>query len=207
MADRDRLPNGLYRRYEKHYDQVAEWRLPASVIADAILPSVLKDVKKYGDAPIAFIAQVVERFESLRREPLFAPGWLELGQMIDALANQSSASRLPTECARHACKELAAELRAGEIPKDLFFSAAFKYLVQVYDARFAGSIPQTPHSNGTSYELMMARLAMTRPAILDHLEAVARQVNNKKSVAKLRLPPRHHKPAIESETDLEKLGV
>lgn len=206
MPDRDYLPGGPSPRYRKTYDQVAEWLLKPEIIADGILPAFKKDLKKYGDAPICMLLDVADQLRPVLREPLFAQ-WRELGMTIDDLANQLHASPLATECARRACKEQLAELRAGERPADLGVSLVLKYQAQLYDVRFAGRIPQDVHSNGTAYQEMMGRLRLVRPWLLEHFTALARQIVNKQSVERIRLPKKHHRPKVDQDTDLEHIGL
>jgi hypothetical protein len=170
-------------------------------------PAYGKDLKKYGDSPLDLIFQVAERFNTALQEPLFAPEWRDLGMTIDELAMRSNGLPIPIDCARRACKEQLAELRSGKRPTALGHSIILKYLVQLYDVRFAGRIPQTGHPNGASYPEMMARLCIVRPWVLEHLEALAQRIAKKKSVRAIRLPRRHHRPTVDQDTDLEHIGL
>lgn len=206
MPDRDKIHERLPRRYWRVYDQIIEWQFTPQVLADEVLCRYKDDVKKYGDAPIGLIFQVAEAIAPAITEPLLAPDWRELSMTIDTFAGELDASPRVSDLARRACKEQLAELRADEMPDDLPPAMVLKYLIQIYDSSFEGAVPQTTHPNGVTHDEIVFRLRAIRPFIIEQLKALARQITDKRTVQRLRLPKRLHKTIVEKETDLETIG-
>jgi hypothetical protein len=83
---------------------------------------------------------------------------------------------------------------------------ARRYLLNLYDAHFAGKVEQSrQHYNQADRQYVLARLADMRPSVIKGLEYLAEQIARRNDVQVLRLPQRpRHMRMIDLDTDLDR---
>src|SRR2546421_174748 len=90
MPDGDRVHSKLSYHYHKVYKQICEGQFASEDLARKVLHGMIKDIQKYGDAPITLLKQATVQIEQLPTDSLFLPtiNWNEVNRTLEKLAQQ-----------------------------------------------------------------------------------------------------------------------
>jgi len=212
MPDGDIIHPTLSPRYYSLYEQVCEESSDEDALAREALKCLKKDVKDFGDGPIHLIEQEVTVFENMATQLQNAEGvdWAQERRKIKALAQGADGEKRAVAHVVKACeqqlRDLQVELHYGLHPPDFLLSITRRYLLNIYDAHFAGKVEQSrQHYNQADRQYVLTRLADMRPSVIKGLEYLAEQIARRNDVQILRLPSRPRDTRmIDLNTDLER---
>lgn len=212
MPDGDIIHPTLSPRYYGLYGQVCEGHFDEDALAREALKCLKKDVKDFGDGPIRLIRQEVAVFENIARQLQQGKGvdWAHERRKIKELAQHADGEKRALAYVIKACeqqlRDLQVEQHYGLPSSDFLLNITRRYLLNIYDAHFAGKVEQSrQHYNQTDHQYVLARLTDMRPSVIKGLEYLAEQTARRNDVQVLRLPlrPRHTR-MIDLNTDLER---
>ncbi len=212
MPDGDIIHPTLSPRYYSLYEQVCEGHYDEDALARETLRCLKKDLKDFGDGPIHLIAQEVTVFEHIATQLQLAEGidWAQERRKIKGLAQYADGEKRALAHAVKACeqqlRDLQVEQHYGLRPPDFLLSITRRYLLNIYEAHFAGKVEQSrQHYNQADHRFVLTRLADMRPSVIKGLEYLAEQIARRNDVQILRLPSRpRHTRMIDLNTDLER---
>jgi hypothetical protein len=194
MPDGDIVHNRLRRLYQKPYKWLCEGSATSDECARAVLESLKKDLIQKGDLPIRLcqgMADIVAQAITASDE-LGAKDYISLSMEFDRLVQQSDG--------RPDLKELALqEIDVGNISVVMLQ----RYMNEVYESEFKERVPLTSeHFAGIDKATLSERIKEIEPNIKDGISKFAKDAINKKSVARLSLPRRSSRKAIDLDEDL-----
>jgi hypothetical protein len=155
-----------------------------------------RDLKDYGAAPLTLLQQVTTMLSQIPDEPLLKQSvdWGEKSRLIDRWARQISGHRIAVALAVRACKQQLQELRSSTCPHDVTKELYKKYVSEVYKANFEGRVPLAQHYNGTSQDIVDARLQGMRAHVEQGMDNFVAQMMRNGSVTSLRRRPMARRP-------------
>ncbi len=211
MPDGDIIHPTLSPRYYSLYEQVCEGHCDEDALAREALSCLKKDVKDFGDGPIHLIEQEVTVFEHMATQLQQSEGvdWAQERRKIKELAQYADGEKRALAHVVKACEQQLRDLQAdqhyGLRPSDFLLSLTRRYLLNIYDAHFAGKVEQSrQHDNQIDHQYVLTRLTDMRPSVIKGLEYLAEQIARRNDVQVLRLPQRPHMRMIDLSMDLER---
>ena len=153
MADGDEIHANLPRRYLNNYRDICA---PQSGFnpednAHALARTVIKDANNYGNPPVNFMVECVEKvFDKLPSEPLLrqSVNYASLQLQIDKIARQHFGNEQGMDLAKRAARNGLEDYRhEGSIPT--LTNVFENYYTNIHQARFSKRVPlTTAHLNG-----------------------------------------------------------
>jgi hypothetical protein len=196
MPDGDNVHVNLKYRYQKVYKQICEGQYDNVALAHEALRPLKRDLRDYGAEPLILLRQVTTMLSQIPDEPLLKQcvDWGEKSQLIDRWAQQISGRPTAMELAVKACKQQLQELRSNTCPPDVTKELYKKYVSEVYKANFEGRVPLAQHYNGTSRDIVDARLQGMRAHVEQGIDNFVAQMMRNGSVTSLRRRPMARRP-------------
>jgi hypothetical protein len=212
MPDGDIIHPTLSLRYYSLYEQVCEGHSDEDALAREALKCLKKDLKDFGDGPIRLIEEEAAIFEHIDTQLQQGKDvdWAHERRKIKGLAQGADGEKRALAHVIKACeqqlRDLQVEQHYGLCPPDFLLSITRRYLLNIYDAHFAGKVEQSrQHYNQADCQYVLTRLADMRPSVIKGLEYLAEQIARRNDVQILRLPSRpRHTRMIDLNTDLER---
>lgn len=207
MPDGDIVHSRLRRLYQKPYKWLCEGTATSDQCARALLEKLKQDIKAKGDLPVALsqamadsVAQIISHLEEAR-ESDFA----RLSIEFETLAQKADGRPDLKELTLRAGKGLLNDLRNGrEVDLTHISEAIFgRYIHEVYESEFKERIPLTSeHYKGVTREVLDKRIEAMQPSIDSGIQQFARSAIKNQRVAKLSMPRRSSRKAIDLDEDL-----
>ncbi len=207
MPDGDIVHNRLRRLYQKPYKWLCEGKATSDECARTVLESLKKDLIQKGDLPIRLcqgMADIVAQFITASDE-LGAKDYTSLSMEFDRLVQQSDGRPDLKELALRAGKSVICDLRYGQELDVGNISVVMlqRYMNEVYESEFKERVPLTSeHYAGIDQATLSGRIKEMESNIKDGISKFAKDAINKQSVAKLSLPRRSSRKAIDLDEDL-----
>jgi hypothetical protein len=207
MPDGDIVHNRLRRLYQKPYKWLCEGSATSDECARAVLESLKKDLIQKGDLPIRLcqgMADIVAQAITASDE-LGAKDYISLSMEFDRLVQQSDGRPDLKELALRASKLVLGDLRYSQEIDVGNISVVMlqRYMNEVYESEFKERVPLTSeHFAGIDKATLSERIKEIEPNIKDGISKFAKDAINKKSVARLSLPRRSSRKAIDLDEDL-----
>ncbi len=207
MPDGDIVHNRLRRLYQKPYKWLCEGTATSDECARAVLEKLKQDIKAKGDLSIvlaqamaASVAQIISTLEEAR-ESDFA----KLSVEFDNLVQQADGSPYIKELILRAGKGYLNDLRNGREVDITHTSEAIwrRYAHEVYESEFKERIPLTSeHHAGVTQGTLERRIEAMQSSVDSGIQKFAQNAIRNQSVAKLSLPRRPSRKAIDLNEDL-----
>lgn len=207
MPDGDIVHNRLRRLYQKPYKWLCEGKATSDECARVVLEKLKQDIKDKGDLPVLLTQSMTDRLTQAISavNELGAGDYAALNVEFDTLVQQSDGRPDLKELALHAGKSVLRDLRYGQ-EVDLDNTSAVileRYMNEVYESEFKERIPLTSeHYAGVDEATLSQRIEEIQPNIKVGISKFAKDAINKQSVAKLSLPRRSLRKAIDLDEDL-----
>jgi hypothetical protein len=207
MPDGDIVHNKLRRLYHKPYKWLCEGKATSDECARAVLEKLKQDIKDKGDLPVMLIQSMADRLvQSVSTvNELGAGDYAALSMEFDGLVQQSDGRPDLKELALRAGKSVLCDLRYGQEIDVGNASGVMleRYMNEVYESEFKERIPLTSnHYAGVDQATLSERIKKIEPDIKVGISKFVKDVINKQSVAKLSLPRRSSRKAIDLDEDL-----
>lgn len=207
MPDGDIVHSRLRRLYHNPYKWLCEGIATSDECARVVLANLKQDIKARGNLPIslsqamaASVAQTIRNPEE-PRESDFA----KLSMEFDALAQSADGRPDLKELTLRAGKGFLNDLRNGREVDINHISEAilWRYIHEVYESEFKGRIPLTSeHHAGVTQGILEKRIEAMQPSIDSGIQKFAQAVIRNQSVARLSMPRRSSRKAIDLDEDL-----
>lgn len=207
MPDGDIVHNRLRRLYQKPYRWICEGKATSDECAQVVMESLKKDLIQKGDLPISLcqsmadnLVQAISSVDELRAEDYTA---LSIG--FDRLIQKVDGRPDLKELALRAAKNVLNDLRHGREVDVAHVSVTIleRCMHEVYESEFKERIPLTSeHYAGVDYATLSKRIEEIQPNINAGIYKFANDAIKSQSVAKLSLPRRSLRKAIDLDEDL-----
>jgi polyhydroxyalkanoate synthesis regulator phasin len=207
MPDGDIVHSRLRRLYQKPYKWLCEGTATSDECARVVLEKLKRDIKAKGDLPVELsqamadsVAQIINNLEEAR-ESDFA----ELSMEFDALTQRADGRPDLKELTLRAGKGFLNDLRNGqEVDVDHVSEAILgRYMHEVYESEFKERIPLTSeHHAGVTQSTLEKRIEAMQPVLDSGIQKFAQSAIRNQSVAKLSMPRRSCRKAIDLDEDL-----
>lgn len=207
MPDGDIIHSRLRRLYQKPYKWLCEGAAAGDECARAVLEKLKQDIKAKGDLPIllaqamaAIVAQIISSLEEAS-ESDFA----RLSVEFDNLVQRADGSPYIKELILRAGKGYLNDLRNRREVNITHTSEAIwrRYAHEVYESEFKERIPLTSeHYAGVTQEILDERIEVMQPSIDSGIRKFTQTAIRNQSVAKLSMPRRSSRKAIDLGEDL-----
>lgn len=207
MPDGDIVHNRLRRLYQKPYKWLCEGKATSDECARVVLEKLKQDIKDKGDLPIILTQRMADRLVQATStgDELGLGDWAALSMEFDRLAQQSDGRPDLKELTLRAGKSVLRDLRYGQ-EVDVGNASVIileRYMNEVYESEFKERVPLTSeHYAGVDQSTLSERIKEIEPNIKVGISKFAKDAINKQSVAKLSLPRRSSRKAIDLEEDL-----
>jgi hypothetical protein len=207
MPDGDIVHNRLRRLYHKPYKWLCEGKATSDECARAVLEKLKQDIQAKGDLPVMLTQSMADRLvQSVSAaNELGAGDYAALSMEFDRLVQQSDGRPDLKELALRAGKSVLCDLRYGqEIDVGNASGVMLKrYMNEVYESEFKERVPLTSeHYAGVDQVTLSERIKEIEPDIKVGISKFVKDAINKQSVAKLSLPRRSSRKAIDLDEDL-----
>jgi hypothetical protein len=207
MPDGDIVHNKLRRLYQKPYKWLCEGKATSDECARALLEKLKQDIKDKGDLPVMLIQSMADKLvQSVSAaNELGAGAYAALSMEFDGLVQQSDGRPDLKEPALRAGKSVLCDLRYGrEIDAgNISVVMLQRYMNEVYESEFKERVPLTSeHYAGVDQATLSKRIKEIEPGIKVGISKFAKDAINKQSVARLSLPRRSSRKAIDLDEDL-----
>ncbi len=199
MPDGDVVHDTLSPQWLTVYEQICEWDYGPEEVAHRAVRTLRDGIKRYGDAPLQLIKEVVSEFKKIPDTPLLRQGVdLEVfNQEIERQARKTDGSPRGIALAKDACKKKLLALQDGETPKDVEEETISLYVAKVYNADFRDRVPLTKrHHNDVNPATIQARLAEIDPYVQKGRKTFVIQLMQHGTTSRLRMRPRRKKRVI-----------
>jgi hypothetical protein len=207
MPDGDIVHSRLRRLYQKPYKWLCEGKATSDECARVVLEKLKQDIKAKGNLPIvlsqamaASVAQIISSPEEAR-ESDFA----KLSMEFDVLTQGADGNPDLTALTLRAGKSLLNDLRNGREVDINHVSEAIlrRYMHEVYESEFKECIPLTSeHYAGVTQGILEKRIEAMQPRIDFGIQKFAQIAIKNQSIAKLSMPRRSSRKAINLDEDL-----
>lgn len=207
MPDGDIFHSKLRRLYQKPYKWLCEGTATSDECARVVLKKLKQDIKTKGDLPVALsqvmaasVAQIISNPEEAR-EGDFA----KLSMEFDALTQEADGRPDLKELTLRAGKGFLNNLRNGREVDINHVSEAIlgRYMHEVYESEFKERIPLTSeHHAGVTQGILEKRIEAMQPSIDSGIQKFAQNAIRNRSVARLSMPRRSSRKAINLDEDL-----
>ncbi len=212
MPDGDIVHPLVSPRFQQLYVQVCEGELAEDDLVWKVLGCLIKEVEFFGDEPLQLITQE----EALLGDIFFRH---QQGEEIN-WAHERRKLKQFQQFAGGNLRALGLVVRAGEdqlreleqhghyyiTPPDFQREITRQYLINVYDAQFAGPAvtPLRPHPHQADPDFVRQRLIAIRPDMIKGLESCVEQILRHGTTRGMRRPPSSPVRKINLEEDAEK---
>ncbi|PSN18477.1 hypothetical protein C7271_12335 [filamentous cyanobacterium CCP5] len=207
MLDGDIVHSRLRRLYQKPYKWLCEGTATSDECARVLLEKLKQDIKAKGDLPVFLsqamadsVAQISRHLEEAR-EGEFA----RLSIEFEVLAQKADGRPDLKELTLRASKGLLNDLRNGrEVDITHISESIFgRYIHEVYESEFKERIPLTSeHHAGVTQGTLERRIEAMQSSVDSGIQKFAQNAIRNQSVAKLSLPRRPSRKAIDLNEDL-----
>lgn len=207
MPDGDIVHSRLRRLYQKPYKWLCEGTATSDECARVLLEKLKQDIKSKGDLPVFLsqamadsVAQISRHLEEAR-EGDFA----KLSIEFEVLAQKADGRPDLKELTLRAGKGLLNDLRNGrEVDVTHISETIFgRYIHEVYESEFKERIPLTSeHHAGVTQGTLERRIEAMQSNVDSGIQKFAQNAIRNQSVAKLSLPRRPSRKAIDLNEDL-----
>jgi hypothetical protein len=212
MPDGDIVHPGVSPRFQQLYVQVCEGELAEDDLVRIALGCLIKEVESFGEDPLHLIAQEEALFEDifLRRQQGEEINWAlerrKLKQLQQSAGGNLRALGLVVRAGEDQLRELEQHGHYYITPPDFQREITRQYLVNVYDAQFAGpaATPLRPHPHRADPDFVRQRLIAIRPDVIKGLESCVEQILRHGTTRGMRRPPSSPIRKINLEEDAEK---
>lgn len=207
MPDGDIVHSRLRRLYQKPYKWLCEGKATSDECARVVLEKLKQDIKNKGDLPVILtqsMANSLVQAVSAVNE-LGARDYAALSVEFDRLVQQSDGRPDLKELALRAGKSVLRDLRYGQEIDVGNASGVIleRYMNEVYESEFKERVPLTSeHYAGVDQATLSERIQKIEPNIKAGISKFAKDAAKKQSVAKLSLPRRSSRKAIDLDEDL-----
>ena len=208
MPDGDIFHNRLRRLYQKPYKWLCEGKATSDECARTVLESLKKDLIQKGDFPVRLcqgMADILAQGITLGNE-LGARDYAFLSMEFDKLVERSDGRPDLKKLALDAGKSILHDLRYHRQQIDVGNVSGVmleRYINEVYQAEFKERVPLTSeHHAGIDQATLSERIKEIEPHVKVGISKFAKDAINKQSVAKLSLPRRSSRKAIDLDEDL-----
>jgi hypothetical protein len=207
MPDGDIVHDKLRRLYQKPYKWLCEGKASSDECARSVLEKLKQDIKDKGDLPVMLIQRMTDKLvQSVSTvNELEAQDYAVLSMEFDRLVQQSEGQPDLKELALRAGKSVLCDLRYGQEIDVGNASGVMleRYMNEIYESEFKERVPLTSkHYAGIEQVTLLERIKEIEPYIKVGISKFAKDVINKQSVAKLSLPRRSSRKAIDLDEDL-----
>lgn len=209
MTDGDIVHDRLRRLYQKPYKWLCEGKATSNECARVLLEKLKQDIKDKGDLPVILTQSMADRLvqATSTNDELGSEDWAALSMKFDRLVQQSNGRPDLKELALRAGKSVLHDLRYGQ-EVDVGNASVIileRYMNEVYESEFKERVPLTPkHYAGVDQATLSKRIKGIQPNIKIGINKFAKDAINKQSVAKLSLPRRSLRRAIDLDENLLK---
>ena len=212
MPDGDIVHPNVSPRFQQLYIQVCQGELAENDLVRKALACLIKEVESFGDQPLHLIAQEEALFEEifLRRQQGEEINWArerrKLKQLQQPVAGNLRALGLVVRSGEDQLRELEQHGHYYITPPDFQRVITRQYLINVYDAQFAGpaATPLRPHPHQADPDFVRQRLLAIRPDVIKGLESCVEQILQHGTTKGLRRPPSSPMRKINLDEDAEK---
>lgn len=212
MPDGDIVHPKVSPRFQQLYVQVCQGELAEDDLVRKALGDLIKEVEFFGDDPLHLIAQEEILFEDifLRRQQEEAINWAHERRRLKQLQQSAGGHRRALGLVVRACEDQLRELEQHGhyyiTPPDFQREIVKQYLINVYDAQFAGpaATPLRPHPHQVDPDFVRQRLITIRPDVIKGLESCVEQILQHGTTRGMRHPPSSPKRKINLAEDAEK---
>lgn len=207
MPDGDIVHSRLRRLFQKPYKWLCEGAATSDDCARVVLDKLKQDIKTKGDLPIS-LAQEMAASISQVMGAIDDPGegdFARLSMEFDNLIQCADGRPDLKELTLRAGKSFLNDLRNGREVDVTNTSEAIveRYMNEVYESEFKERIPLTAeHHAGATQEILEKRIEAMQPSIDSGIYKFAQNAIKNQSVAKLSLPRRSSRKAIDLDEDL-----
>ncbi|MBW4659417.1 MAG: hypothetical protein KME15_12140 [Drouetiella hepatica Uher 2000/2452] len=209
MPDGDIFHNRLRRLYHKPYKWLCEGKATSDECARVVLESLKKDLIQKGDLPLRLcqgMADILAQAITTNDE-LESGNYAALSLEFDILRQQFDGRPDLKGLALDAGKSVLHDLRYGHAQEINISDASVvivnRYMNGVYASEFKERVPLTSeHYAGIDQATLSERIKEIEPHIKIGISKFAEDAINKQSVAKLSLPRRSSRKAIDLDEDL-----
>ena len=212
MPDGDIVHPEVSPGFQQLYVQVCEGELAEDDLVRKALGCLIKEVEFFGEDPLHLIAQEEALFEDifLRRQQEEEINWAHERRKLKQLQQSADGHRrtlgLVVRAGEDQLRELEQHGHYYITPPDFQREITRQYLINVYDAQFAGSAatPLRPHPHQADPDFVRQRLIAIRPDVIKGLESCVEQILQHGTTRGMRRPPSSPKRKINLEEDAEK---
>jgi hypothetical protein len=207
MPDGDIVHRRLRRLYQKPYKWLCEGTATSDECARALLEKLKQDIKAKGDLPVALSQAMADSVAQIISNPEEASesDFAKLSMEFDALTQRADGRPDLKELTLRAGKGFLNDLRNGlEVDVNHVSEAILgRYIHEVYESEFKERIPLTSeHHAGITHGTLERRIEAMQPSIDSGIQKFAQNAIRNQSVAKLSLPRRPSRKAIDLNEDL-----
>ena len=212
MPDGDIVHPGVSPRFQQLYVQVCEGELAEDDLVRKALGCLIKEVESFDEDPLRLIAQEKALLEDifLRRQQGEEINWAherrKLKQLQQSTGGHQRALGLVVRAGEDQLRELEQHGYYYITPPDFQRAITRQYLINVYDAQFAGptATPLRPHPHRADPDFVRQRLMAIRPDVIKGLESCVEQILRHSTTRGMRRPPSSPVRKINLEEDAEK---
>ena len=206
MSDADRIGK-LSPRWSSIYRTMSEGYVDNLSLADTIMESLHKDIRRYGNNPISFIKKVAIRLNDIRNHSslLSSSNWLDENTFIRELGSRyeySKVNKRGMEIAMYACEDVLREIRYGQPVGNIEEILMDQYIQRIYTRNFVGEVQM----KADGY-VVKQKIDEISTLVDDGIVSLASQLVEKRSVKDLRLQRIAPKIPITLETEIPVLEI
>lgn len=206
MSDADRFGK-LSPRWLSVSRKMSEGYVDNLSLADTVMESLHKDIRRYGNDPISFIKKVAIRLNSIRNRSslLSSSNWLDENTFIRDLGSEyeySKANKRGIEIAIYACEDVLREIRYRKVIGNIEEILMEQYIQRIYSRNFVGEVQVK-----TDGHVVKQKIDEISTLVDDGIVSLASQLGEKRSVKDLRLQRLAPKIPITLETEIPVLEI
>jgi hypothetical protein len=207
MPDGDIVHSRLRRLYQKPYKWLCEGTATGEECARVLLDQLKKDIQAKGNLPVALSQAMADKVVSVLSNPNVAieGDFARLSREFEALTYESDGRPDLKELTLRAGKSFLNDLRNGrEVDiANISESILGRYMHEVYESEFKERIPLTSeHHARVTQRILEMRIEEIQSSIDSGIQKFAQSGIKHESLAKLALPRRSSRPAIDLDEDL-----
>jgi len=206
MPDGDIVRGKLRRLYQEPYKWLCEGVASSDECARVVLEKLKRDIKAKGDLPVVLAQVMAASVAQIIGNPKAAQECevTKLSREFDKIVRQADGSPYIKELVLRAGKSYLNDLRNGRELDIAHASEAIwrRYGHEVYEAEFKECIPTSEHHAGVAHRILKERIEAMQANIDFGIQKFAQNAIRNQSVAKLSLPRRPSRKAIDLNEDL-----
>lgn len=212
MPDRDIVHANLPRFHQTFYDRLCEGQTSDLVLADVLLKAELKQLQRYGDAPISLLKSTADVIKNASIGELFQSiaDWTSVRAACSDLAlhtiQTKDANSRSLDIAQRAVRHVITEIEHGRLVPNIYQTLMSRYIFESSKADCLDRLRLTnDHSCGKTQRDIDQKIADVSIHLATRCDDLGAQIAKTHTVFKLRLPTTRTRQSVTINTPLTDL--